>query len=154
MQGLYEFEQDGRYPLRRIPMIIRFNLDACGVKLSLIAWTLLSRAQRELLVALPCNTAKEQSAYRQKIVEMLQPHAGNPDASIEFVAVDASPVWQDITTIPPQISMLLTELSLPVFQLSQWAELKNLQRFVLIKLTRSGHKNGNLLPALKEFGLA
>ena len=56
MQGLFEFEQDGRYPLRRIPMIMRFNLDTCGIKISLTAWITLSRDEREELVALPCTS--------------------------------------------------------------------------------------------------
>jgi hypothetical protein len=47
----------------------------------------------------------------------------------------------------------LAELSLPVPTHEQWAGLSDLQRFALTKLTRSGHKNANLLPALKEFGL-
>jgi hypothetical protein len=37
--------------------------------------------------------------------------------------------------------------------LPQWAGLPPLQRYVLIKLTRPGHRNENLLPALREFGL-
>lgn len=154
MQGLFNFEQDGRYPLRRIPMIIRFNLDACGVRIPLIAWTLLSREQRESLVALPCKTEEEQSAYRQKIIAMLQPHADNSDAKIEFVSVDAMPVWRDTALVPQQIAEQLTDLSLPVPEPSQWKALSDLQRFALIKLTRGGHKNDNLLPALKEFELA
>jgi hypothetical protein len=154
MQGLFNFEQDGRYPLRRIPMIIRFNLDACGVRLPLIAWTLLSREQRELLVALPCKTEEEQSAYCQRIIEMLQPHADNPDAKIEFVSVEASHDWRDTALVPQQIAEQLTDLSLPILDSSQWKALSDLQRFALLKLTRGGHKNDNLLPALKEFGLA
>jgi hypothetical protein len=36
----------------------------------------------------------------------------------------------------------------------QWAALSPLQRFALIKLSRSSHENSNFLPALKEFQLA
>jgi hypothetical protein len=38
--------------------------------------------------------------------------------------------------------------------LQQWASLTPLQRFALIKLSRSGHENSNFLPALQEFQLA
>jgi hypothetical protein len=37
--------------------------------------------------------------------------------------------------------------------LDQWASLTPLQRFALIKLSRSGHENRNFLPALQEFDL-
>ncbi|MEN9210118.1 MAG: nitrate reductase associated protein [Thermostichus sp. DG02_2_bins_29] len=34
-----------------------------------------------------------------------------------------------------------------------WKNLEDLQRFALIKLSRSNHENKNFLPALQEFGL-
>ncbi|ABR88462.1 Uncharacterized conserved protein [Janthinobacterium sp. Marseille] len=154
MQGLFEFEQDGRYPLRRIPMVMRFNLDACGIKISLTAWITLSRDEREELVALPCATAEQQQAYRERMAALLAPHADNPDAVIETVEIDSAPAWREVNEVPPAVRNGLTELALPVPTHAQWAALGDLQRFALLKLTRSGHKNANLLPALKEFGLA
>lgn len=153
MQGLFEFEQDGRYPLRRIPMIMRINLDACGIKISLTAWITLSRNEREELLALPCASESERDFYRTRIAAMLTQHADNPDAAIEFVEIEAAPVWKNSAVLPQNMSESLQELELPLLDLAQWAALNDLQRFALIKLTRSGHKNANLLPAMKEFGL-
>jgi hypothetical protein len=153
MRDLFNFEQDGRYPLRRIPMIMRFKLDACGVKLPLIAWAQLSREQRERLVDLPCRSDEEKHRYRELIAQMLEAHADNPDAAIEFVPVEASPPWRDTSAVPQQVIDQLTELHLPVPTLAQWHALSDLQRFTVLKLTRAGHKNANLLPALREFGL-
>jgi len=154
MQGLFEFEQDGRYPLRRIPMIMRFNLDACGIRISLTAWITLSRDERESLVALPCVSDEEKRAYRERLIALLAPHADNPDAVIEDVEIDPAPAWANASVIPQAAIEGLTELALPVPTLEQWSTLSDLQRFALLKLTRSGHKNTNLLPALKEFALA
>jgi len=154
MQGLFNYELDGRYPLRRIPMIMRFNLDACGIKLPLEAWVLLTRDQRETLVGLPCATAEEKQAYRAKIQNMMAPHKDQTDAAIAFVDVEDDPNWSDTSDVQEQVIEQLNELSLPVPSLAQWQGLQDLQRFAIIKLTRSGHKNGNLLPALQEFGLA
>jgi hypothetical protein len=154
MRDLFLFEQDGRYPLRRIPMAMRFKLDACGIRLSLIAWALLSREQRECLVDLPCASEADRQQCREKIVQMMAPHADNPDAAIESVPVEAQPIWADLSAVPQQIGEQLQELALPAFTVDQWRALTELQRFALTKLTRSGHKNANLLPALREFGLA
>lgn len=154
MMGLFDFEQDGRYPLRRIPMVMRFNLDACGIKISLTAWITLSRDEREQLIVMPCASGTEKKAYRACLANMLAPHADNPDAAIESVQIDAAPAWQDCASIPQSVLATLIELALPALKLAQWAALSDLQRFALIKLTRSGHKNANLLPALQEFGLA
>jgi hypothetical protein len=154
MMALFDFEQDGRYPLRRIPMIMRFNLDACGIRISLTGWITLSRAEREELVALPCASDMERTVFRTRLADMFAPHADNPDTVVEHVDIDASPTWKNTQAIPQSVVDTLKELSLPAMTSTQWAALKDLQRFALIKLTRSGHKNANLLPALKEFGLA
>ncbi len=153
MRGLFEFEQDDRYPLRRIPMIMRSNLDACGIKISLTAWITLSRDEREELVAMPCASAADKELYRTRLAAMLAQHADNPDAAIELVEIEASPAWKNSETLPQNMSESLQELGLPLPDLAQWAALNDLQRFAMIKLTRSGHKNANLLPAMKEFGL-
>jgi len=65
-----------------------------------------------------------------------------------------NPAWREVSAVPTQVVEQLNELSLPVPTAAQWQGLQDLQRFALIKLTRSGHKNANLLPALQEFGLA
>lgn len=153
MLGLFEFEQDGRYPLRRIPMVMRFNLDACGIKISLTAWITLSREQREELVCMPCESDYEKDLYRARLAAMLLQHANNPDASIELVEVEQAPAWQNRNGLPQNMIDSLHELGLPLPTIAHWSGLSDLQRFALIKLTRSGHKNANLLPAMKEFGL-
>jgi len=154
MRDLFNFEQDGRYPLRRIPMIMRFKLDACGIKLPLIAWAQMSREQREHLVDLPCATDEEKQRYRELIAQTMEAHADNRDAAIEFVPVESAPLWRDLSAVPQQVLDQMKELALPQATLEQWRGLNDLQRFALLKLTRPGHKNVNLLPALREFGLA
>ena len=153
MQGLFEFEQDSRYALRRIPMVMRFNLDACGIKISLTAWITLSRDEREELVAMPCRSESEREHYRKSLAAVFAQHADNPDAVIELVEIDAEPAWKNSAALPQNMNDSLQELGLPFPSIAQWAALSELQRFALIKLTRSGHKNANLLPAMKEFGL-
>lgn len=153
MHGLFEFEQDGRYPLRRIPMIMRFNLDACGIRISLTAWITLSRDEREELVVMPCESESDKELYRTRIAAMLAQHADNPDAAIELVEIEAAPAWKNSATLPQNMIESLQELGLPLPDVVQWTGLNDLQRFALIKLTRSGHKNANLLPAMKEFRL-
>lgn len=135
-------------------MTIRFNLDGCGIRISLTAWVMLSRTEREELVAMSCRSDAERAAFRLRLANMLSPHAGNPDAAIEYVEIDAHPIWQELQAVPQSVIDTLNELSLPLLTLPQWKSLNDLQRFAMIKLTRSGHKNANLLPALKEFGLA
>lgn len=154
MEGLFDFEQDGRYPLRRIPMQVRFKLDACGLRISLTAWALLSREEREQLLALGAVSEAEQQTFRAALATMLKAYADNPDAVIEQTSIDAAPVWQQTAVLPSEMLEHLGESNLPIPTLDQWRHLSDLQRFALIKLTRRGHRNTNLLPALREFGIA
>lgn len=154
MEGLFDFEQDGRYPLRRIPMRVRFNLDTCGLRVSLAAWALLNREQREQLLALPAGSAAEQQKFRELLAAMLKPYADKPEAAIEQTLIDTAPAWQQTTVAPSEMLAHLSESDLSIPTLDQWQNLSDLQRFALIKLTRRGHRNTNLLPALLEFGIA
>lgn len=151
MEGLFNFEQDGRYALRRIPMCVRYRLDECGLKISLAAWILLSRDEREKLLTISIDAALVRQTFRDTLLEMLKPHADNPDATIEEAAVNPKPAC--LQTVPTVMVAHLTELALPVPALNQWQNLSNLQRFTLIKLTRPSHRNSNLRLALQEFGL-
>lgn len=150
--ALFQFEQDGRYALRRIPMIVRFNLDAIGIRFDFPAWTVLSRDERQELVDMPCESDEQKAHYRQRLLAMLAPHGDQPDLGLESIFVDPEPLWRS-STVPPDVVDTLSELDLTIPTDVHWQGLNDLQRFVLIKLTRRGHKNANLAAALEEFGL-
>ncbi|MEN9239052.1 MAG: nitrate reductase associated protein [Thermostichus sp. DG_1_6_bins_120] len=54
--------------------------------------------------------------------------------------------------MPASVQQKAEELGMPI-SLDFWKNLEDLQRFALIKLSRSNHENKNFLPALQEFGL-
>lgn len=145
----FQFEADFVDSLRCIPMQVRFKLDTCGIKLKLSDWNQFSTAQRQALVEQPCTTATEIQAYREFLQQLVQQHSGAPAAELP---VDSHPAWLDATTIPPSIQQQAETVGAAISP-SQWAELTPLQRFALIKLSRSSHENRNFLPALKEFYL-
>lgn len=139
--GLFAFEQDGRYPLRRIPMIVRWRLDGCGMRIGLEAWVRLSREQREQLVRLDANE------FGCALGAMLAKH----DEPFETVApIDpAAP-----QPMPATLAEEMQGLGLTPATLVQWQALSPLQQFTLTKLSRPGHRNGNLPAALAEFGFS
>ena len=150
--ALFQFEEDGRYALRRIPMIVRFNLDAIGIRFDFPGWAALSREERQELVDMPCELDEQKALYRQRLIEMLKPHADKPDLGLENIAVEPEPLWRS-PTVPADVVDTLSEMDLTIPTDLHWQELNDLQRFVLIKLTRRGRKNANLPAALEEFGL-
>lgn len=153
MVTLFDFEQNGGYALRRVPMVMRLKLDVCGLRISLAAWQALSRDEREELVAMPFASDEQRAAFRACLNTMLAPYANDPEKAVAQVDIDPSPPWQQKDTVPQDVIDTLDALSLPAIDQAQWANLNELQRFALSKLTRPGHRNAKLLPALQEFGL-
>jgi hypothetical protein len=149
MMTFFDFEADFVDSLRCIPMVVRMKLDNCGVKLKLAEWNHLTQAECEGLVELPCEDPAEVSAYRNYVSQLIFQHTGN-EASL--LAIDPNPAWLNDREIPNGIVTKIAEAGLEL-SLNQWANLTPIQRFALIKLTRSQHENNNFLPALREFGL-
>lgn len=150
MGYFFEFESDFVESLRCIPMQIRLKLDTCGVKLKLAQWHQFSQRDRQQLVELPCETPADVAAYREMLHQLIVERTG---AIATDLPIDPAPPWQDVQQIPPSVAAKATEVGNPI-TLTQWSALSPIQRFALIKLSRSNHENHNFLPALKEFHLA
>ncbi|MBW4421047.1 MAG: nitrate reductase associated protein [Myxacorys californica WJT36-NPBG1] len=149
MAEFFQFESDFVDSLRCIPMQVRFKLDTCGVKLKLHQWNQFNERDRHQLVEMPCSTASEIETYRSDLHDLIQQRSGETASDLP---VDPHPEWLE-TTIPQSVQTQAQELGLTI-QATQWKNLTPLQRFALIKLSRSNHENKNFLPALKEFDLA
>jgi hypothetical protein len=103
------------------------------------------------LVTAPCGTPSEIGQYRQQLQAWVEAQTGTPANTL---AIDPTPPWLETEQIPATVLQQLQERQLPAFTVTAWACLTPLQRFALIKLSRSGHENRNFVPALQEFGLA
>jgi hypothetical protein len=149
MADFFQFEADFVDTLRCIPMQVRYKLDTCGVKLKLPHWNQLGVAERQQLVEMPCTTATEIQAYRSCLQQMVQAHTGELPADL---LVESYP-WLEADVIPESVQTQAESVGCSI-PLTGWAKLSPLQRFALVKLSRSQHENKNFLPALQEFGLA
>ncbi len=149
MTIFFEFERDFIDSLRCIPMIVRYKLDTCGVKLKLNHWHIFDEKEKESLVFKPCETLDEIKEYAHYLQELIRKKTGEYAKTLE---IELTPQWLNIDKIPEQIQEKEKEFNFHL-ELSQWQKLTPLQRFVLIKLSKSGHENRNFLPALKEFNL-
>jgi hypothetical protein len=145
----FEFEADFVDSLRCIPMLVRFKLDQCGIKLSLRAWSQFDLATRELLTYMPTDEASQVAEYRQVLSQAIE----EIGEKVVPVAVDLQAPWMDPRSMPDAVTQKVWELAVDLDGFSQWKNLNVLQRFALTKLTRGGHENENFLPALREFGL-
>jgi hypothetical protein len=149
MNNLFEFEQDFVESLHCIPMIVRYKLDSCGVKLKLEHWNKFSQEARQQLVQNSINTPEEITGYRSLLYELAEQYTNIP---LKDLPIEDHPLWLEITKLPDAVQQKLEEIGVNI-TLKQWEDLSHLQRFALIKLSRPSHENKNFLPALREFKL-
>jgi hypothetical protein len=143
----FSFEADFVESLRCIPMQVRFKLDTCGIKLKLQQWFQFTTDQRSQLVTLPCTTQSDIAAYRSFLQQLVLNATGAPASDLP---VAEQLEWLNESEVPTSVVSKSQESGVE-FGLEAWRSLAPLQRFALIKLSRSGHENKNFLPALQEF---
>jgi hypothetical protein len=132
-------------------MIVRFKLDACGIKLKLKEWSKMSYDQRKNLADLPIDTVENLNAYRIYVEQTIMHCCGEKPT---YLSIDQqSAAWAMPDQIPLQVRERLQELK-KEFTLEDWKSLGALKRYALLKLTRPGHENKNFPKALEEFGLS
>jgi len=146
----FKFEEDFiEENVRCIPMIVRFKMDAAGIKLKLAEWTRFQPEERVQLALLPVFTHEETNKYHQFLISLIAKYTGNQATKL---AIDPLPDWANLHQIPSMLQEKLEELQLQL-SISQWRKLTNIQRFALIKLCRPGHENKNFPRAITEFGI-
>lgn len=148
---LFAFEADFVDSLRCVPMAVRFKLDRCGIKLTLRQWSRFSQQDRQGLLLQACDAPGECGIYRATLVDLIARRAGE---SARPLAEPAPTQWRDAHRTAAMVRDFAADQGLKPPTDAQWAALSDLQRFVLLKLTRDNHDNVNFVPALREFGLA
>ena len=146
----FDFEEDFvEENVRCIPMIVRFKLDACGIKLKLSEWSKFTVAERTSLSVMKCADRKEILQYNNYLQQLIIKRTGNAATSL---AIEKYPAWANTIELPAELIEKLQEFNWQL-SLREWNCLTSLQRFVLLKLCRPGHENKNFPKAMKEFRL-
>jgi hypothetical protein len=146
----FRFEEDFiENNVRCIPMIVRFKLDACGIKLKLAEWSRMTATERESLATMACETPGEVNEYRTRLKNLILLRAGSPATHLPILE---NPAWSRKDEIPFPVQEKLKEFNWSL-AISQWEMLSDLQRFALLKLSYPGHENRNFPRAMKEFEL-
>jgi hypothetical protein len=146
----FDFEEDfAEDNVRCIPMIVRFKLDACGIKLKLQEWSRMNLQERTLLAAMNCVSRQQLQQYRYYLQQLVKKYTGA--GATDLPAIENA-AWANLEEVPVVLQEKLAEFAWQL-SLQQWQHLNNLQRFVLLKLCRPGHENRNFPKAVKEFGL-
>ncbi|WP_208529886.1 nitrate reductase associated protein [Pedobacter alluvionis] len=146
----FKFEEDFiEENVRCIPMIVRFKMDAAGIKLKLAEWSKFLPTERVQLASLPISTQQQTDKYHQFLIGLITKYTGNQATTL---AIEPLPDWGNLHQIPAMLKEKLAEFQLHL-SINQWRKLTNIQRFALLKLCRPGHENKNFSKAIIEFGL-
>lgn len=139
----FAFEEDFvEKNIRCIPMIVRFKMDAVGIKLRLADWSKFHRDERLALSTMSCG-------YREYLVGLIEKYTRS---EVETLAIEGNPAWSIDAVVPDLLLEKALEFGWNV-SVYQWRCLTELQRFALLKLCRPGHENKNFPRAMREFGL-
>ena len=145
----FNFESDFVDTLRCIPMIVRYKLDTADKKLQLAEWSRLTPEEKQTLAELPCESPADREAYRKHLDARVWERSQK--VVKDLGGVEAT--WEDLSQVPVEVVEKAQEWQSAPPTLAQWVRLDLLQRFALVKLSRSGHEGENFPRALAEFGL-
>jgi hypothetical protein len=132
--------------LEFIPLAVRRKLDLAGLKLSLAAWTAMSRAERLAVCHLPIDGEGDLDVYREALTGFAA-RAGHAVAPLEGGPLDRT-AW-GVARIPETVAARAPNLSL-----SQWSVLSEEARYVLLKLSQARRSPEKLNAALRELRLS
>ena len=145
----FAFESDFVDSLRCIPMIVRYKLDTCRVKLQLSDWVRFNFDEKDFLAEMPCHTPDEIEMYAEYVNELVWKYTSSVPSPLK----NLDPAWTHMH-VPAEVCEKAQEWNCPVISAGQWMALDELERFALVKLSRSGHEGRNFPRAMAEFGLA
>jgi hypothetical protein len=146
----FNFEEDFiEKNIRCIPMIVRFKLDAAGIKLKLDEWSRFNVGERIELARKPCGNENETRVYSLFLAALIKKYTGKEATAL---ALDKNPAWADKENVPELLNERLEEHGWHI-TIEQWKSLSDLQRFALVKLCREGHESKIFPKAMREFGL-
>jgi hypothetical protein len=119
----FAFEGDVHETLQTIPLAVRRKLDLSGLKLSLVGWTALSRAERLAVCHLPVDSPQDLEVYREALRGFAE-RAGHPVTPLESGPAD--PGSWGAGEVPATIAGRVDA--------TEWAGFPDEARYVLLKL--------------------
>jgi hypothetical protein len=141
-----ELEGDLHETLEFIPLAVRRKLDLAGLKLSLAAWTAMTRAERLAVCHLPVDREGDLDVYREALAGFAQ-RVGHPVALLDGGPVD--PATWGPARIPDAVAARAPNLAA-----AQWSALSEEQRYVLLKLSEGRRSPEKFATALRELRLS
>jgi hypothetical protein len=143
---LLQFERQGK-PLGRIPMVVRLNLDLCGLSFGLDDWVGLDLETKIALASCIADTPEKARLWTRMVLDCI--------AAARPCDIDPGELpGLYCAQLPARINVQMLALGLAKLDEASWAGLNILQRYALMKLSRPGHRNRDFHKLALEIVLA
>ncbi|MEZ4406029.1 MAG: nitrate reductase associated protein [Polyangiales bacterium] len=149
MYKRFAFEGDVHASLECVPLTVRRKLDLAGLKISLVGWQTLTRAERLALCHLPVDEDDEVEVYRE-VYRSFADRAGVPLKPLPDAGMSTRP-W--LAAAPPEAVRARVALLGCEVDLDRWPALDEESRYALLKLSDPKKDVWKLRAALGELGM-
>ena len=147
---LFSFERAHSDPLAFIPLGVRFYLDRCGVRLSLLQWQALPEPDRARLASVePEFDDGRASAFEALLINSVE--AVSEDALERQSPEDADALAPD--AVPASVVSQAAQHGVDGPSQQAWRALTVGQRYALAKLARKARRSDDFASAMAEFGI-
>lgn len=149
MSYQFKFEEEVYSEIEPIPFSTQYRMDAVGVKIRPQTWNVLSKETKFLFSHLPVKTDKDKECYRTYLLYLLKRRRRLVFLiNEEQMAVERAE-WENLVYVPVPVYKMIVDLSYTL-SLRDWVQLSDLNRYVLVKLSKGQFDRTYLDKALME----
>lgn len=146
-ERIFDFESGYSADLHFLPMAMRYRLDLAGIKIGLKAWMGIPVHDRFALAAYPIAPGDGAAGFKEEAARVLFANAREQIESIP----KADPEEWGISIRPPEPVRLACEIAGMSMETDAWKRLGELQRYALLKLSKSRREPEAFGRAWREF---
>jgi hypothetical protein len=145
----FKFETEVQSGMESIPFATQYRMDSIGVRIRPETWNVLSKEARLLFSHLSVKTDKDKECYRTYLLYLLKRRRRTVFVMSEEQAERERAEWENLTYVPVQVYKMVVDLDYTL-SLRDWIKMSDLNRYILVKLSKARHTKDYLDKALME----
>ena len=149
MSYQFKFEEEVQNEIEPIPFATQFRMDSIGVRIRPETWNVLSKETRLLFSHLSVKTDKDKECYKTYLLYLLKRRRRTMFIMTDEQAERERSEWENLTYVPLPVYKMIVDLDYTL-SLRDWIKMNDLNRYVLVKLSKGEHTKDYLNKALME----
>jgi hypothetical protein len=149
MSYQFKFEEEVQSGMESIPFAAQFRMDSIGVRIRPETWNVLSKEARLLFSHLSVKTDKDKDCYKTYLLYLLKRRRRTVLVMSEEQTDREKAEWENLAYVPIHVYKMVVDLDYTL-SLRDWIRLSDLNRYVLVKLSKGRHDRNYLNKVLIE----